>query len=48
MIQRRGFLAGILAAGVAPFAVKAGVLMPVAKSERLVTGIAQRLAMMVP
>lgn len=29
MIQRRSFLAGILAAGVAPAFVRAGVLMPV-------------------
>lgn len=28
-MNRRGFLAGILAAGVAPMAVRAGVLMPV-------------------
>jgi hypothetical protein len=31
MKTRRGFLAGVLAAGVAPIVVKAGVLMPVRK-----------------
>lgn len=34
-MQRRGFLAGILAAGFAPAAIGSGVLMPVKKIQRL-------------
>lgn len=34
MLNRRGFLAGILAAGVAPAAIGSGILMPVRKIVR--------------
>lgn len=34
-MQRRGFLAGILAAGFAPAAIGSGILMPVKKIQRL-------------
>lgn len=34
-MQRRGFLAGILAAGFAPAAIGSGVLMPIKKIQRL-------------